>query len=199
VNREGEGGQAEGSALGADFEHGIASALDPANAGVVRGGQAVTTLLSRWLHLRCPSCGHTFRPGDEVDVSADGTVRHQSALLPCAGGGTAESIASAASSEFFRGLDEAWPPPEDMPVVRLERGHPLLAPPLAAFRRHACVICGHTLRLYDSVILCPCSPWEPICSVAIHRDPLHGLHCWEAWRLEDERRHCPVTSRLIDR
>jgi hypothetical protein len=181
-----------------EFLRGIDAALDPANATVVRGGRAVTTLLSSWLHMRCPTCAHTFRTGDEVEVSPDGTVRHQSPLLACASGKTADAAPSAAVSAFFAGLDEAWPPPWDMQVIRLEEGHVLLDPPTAGFRRHACVVCGHTLRVHDSVVLCPCSPATPICGVAIHRDPLHGLHCLEAWNPGGTLKYCPVTSRELD-
>jgi hypothetical protein len=198
VSNETGGKRVKASALRAEFEFGVASASDPANASAVRGGRAVTTLLSRWLHMRCVTCGHTFRPGDEVDISADGTVRHQGPLLACAGGEPAEAAPAAVVAAFFAGLDEAWPPPRDMQVIRLEAGHSLLAPPLAGFRRHACAVCGHTLRLYDSVVLCPCSPSRPMCGVAIHRDPLHGLHCLEAWNPGGTLKYCPVTSRVLD-
>jgi hypothetical protein len=181
-----------------EFLRGIDAALDPANATVVRGGRAVTTLLSSWLHTRCTTCGHTFRTGDEVEVSPDGTVRHQSPLLACASGETAEAAPSAVVREFFAGLDEAWPPPREMQVIRLEAGHDLLAPPVAGFQRHTCAVCGHTLRPHDSVVLCPCSPMRPVCAVAIHRDPFHGLHCLEAWNPGGTLKYCPVTSRELD-
>jgi hypothetical protein len=187
------------SALQGEFQRGLDGALDPANASAVQGGQAVTTPLSRWLHMKCPTCQHTFRTGDLVEISPDGkTVRHQSPSLPCATGAVAETAPKAALSEFFAGLDAAWPPPPDMQVIRLEEGHPLLAPPVAGFERHACKVCDHTLRLHDSVVLCPCSPTRPLCSAAIHRDPLHGLHCLEAWNPGGTRKYCPVTSRVLD-
>jgi hypothetical protein len=186
------------SALLTEFERGHDGALDPANAAAVRGGQAVTTLLSHWLHTRCPTCAHTFRTGDRVKISADGTVRHQSPSLPCASGGTAETAPTKVLAEFFAGLDESWPPPPDLQVIRLEAGHVLLAPPHARFQRHACAVCGHTLRLHDSVVLCPCSPLRRLCAVAIHRDPLHGLHCLEAWNPGGTLKYCPVTSRVLD-
>jgi hypothetical protein len=188
----------EREALRRALEQGVAEAMDPVNAAAVQGGRAVTTLRSHWLHRRCAACGHTFRTGDDVLVAADGTVRHQSALLPCAGGESAPLLPPAEAAAFFRGLEEAWPPPRDLPVCRLEEGDPLLAPPFAGFRRHVCVVCGHTLRRHDYVVRCPCSPRAPICQIVIHRDPLHGLHCWEAWNPGAYRQHCPATSREID-
>jgi hypothetical protein len=186
------------SALQTEFQRGLDGALDPVNASAVRGGQAVTTLLSRWLHTHCPTCAHTFRTGDPVEISSDGTVRHQSASLRCASGGTVETAPATVLTEFFAGLDASWPPPPDMQVIRLEEGHVLLAPPRAGFQRHTCAVCGHTLRLHDSVVLCPCSPLKPLCGVAIHRDPLHGLHCLEAWNPGGTLKYCPVTSRVLD-
>jgi hypothetical protein len=186
------------SALKAEFKLGLEGALDPANASAVSGGSRVTTLLSHWLHWNCPKCEHTFRPGDQVEIDSDGTVLHQSPLLPCARGGTAETAPTVILSEFFAGLDSSWPPPPDMEIIRLEEGHFLLAPPHAEFQRHRCWVCGHTLRLHDSVVRCPCSPKKPLCAVAIHRDPIHGLHCLNSWNPQGTLKHCPVTSRVLD-
>ena len=190
----------ERATLQAEFGHGEAAALDPENAAAVQGGHAVTTRQSRWFHRRCPVCQHTFRSGDEVRVSEDGTVLHESAAPACASGSESEPAPAGTVAAFFAGLDESWPPPSDMPVIRLEHGHRLLAPPPpgSRFQRHICVGCGHTLRPHDSVVICPCSPRDPICEVAIHRDPLHGLHCWEDWNPGGRRTHCPVTSAPID-
>lgn len=188
------------SSLQTDFDRGIAVALDPANTvALQQGGKATTTLSSHWLHQRCPVCAHTFRINDEVAISAEGSVRHNSALLPCAQEKTQTNPTSAETAAFFTGLDEAWPPPPDMPVRRLEAGSELLSPPFAGFQRHTCAVCGHTLRLHDLVVICPCSPTTPLCKTAIHRDPLHNLHCLEAWNPgANQQRYCPVTSRKLN-
>jgi hypothetical protein len=188
------------AALRSEFEYGRAAALDPTNAAAVAGGKAVTTLRSSWLHQRCPTCGHTFRLGDEVEVEQDGTVRHRSAMLPCARGDGAlgQDAAAAESRSFFAGLDDSWPPPRDLPVLRLEADHFLLVPPSGEFRRRSCAVCGHTFRLHDHVILCPCFPRQSRCIVAIHRDPMHGLRCWEQWNPGEFLRYCPATSRRLD-
>jgi len=51
-------------------------------------------------------------------------------------------------------------------------------------------------------VICPCSPLEPLCQTAIHRDLIHGLHCLEAWNpgvnQQGKQRYCPITSRKID-
>lgn len=187
----------EHALLHAELQAGEAAARDPANAPtVVTGGRATTTLRSPWLHLRCRVCGHTFRTGDEVEIE-DGAAVHASAMLPCAGAADAATPADPDTNAFFAGLDETWPPPRDLPVVRLEAGHFLLAPPVAGFRRRTCAVCGHTFRPHDHVVFCPCFPQAPRCQVAIHRDPIHGLHCWEDWNPGAHRLHCPATSREL--
>ncbi len=186
----------------AEFQKGISSARDPGNSAVLEGGRAVTTLRSEWLHEVCDVCAHTFRSGDVVQLLPDGSAVHDSSELPCHGGQAAGQHASKELSEFFRGLDHAWPPPSDMKVVRLEGKTPLerslLEGPMGPLGRRRCAVCSHTLRRNDSVILCPCFPKAPECEVAIHRDPVHGLHCWNDWNPGARRTYCPATSRLID-
>jgi hypothetical protein len=173
---------------------------------IQHGGQALTTLNSSWLHQVCIECDHTFRLGDEVDISKDGVVRHSSALLPCAKPDQKPDDIAAETTNFFQGMDETWPPPENMTIVRLEKEHPLLAPPDGKFRRHKCVVCGHTFRLHDHVVICPCRAndkdmYNPSkkCMVAIHRDLIHGLHCLDAWNPNaNNQKFCPVTLRKLD-
>lgn len=181
------------------FEQGMAAAADPINNNAIQqGGAATTTLNSSWLHQKCSICTHTFRLGDEVEIRSQDMILHNTAMLPCAEMGAVEPVAHAESTAFFRGLDEAWPSPSDVPVVRLETGHRLLAPPRGGFQRHSCVVCRHTLRLHDHVVICPCSPDDPQCRAAVHRDPLHGLHCLEAWNPSANwQAHCPITSRRL--
>ncbi len=183
------------------FSQGEAAAADPENREAVLGGRAVTNLRSRWLHLRCDICGHSFRNGDAVEVGLDGKVSHASKELPCNGGDFAMTPDVVEAGEFFEGLDEAWPPPAGLCVKRLEQGSPqgdvLLAPPVAGFRRHRCAVCGHTFRPLDQVVICPCRPHDPMCILAIHRDPVRGLNCWEAWNPGQVQRYCPVTSRKL--
>jgi hypothetical protein len=74
---------------------------------------------------------------------------------------------SAALRDFFAGLNAAWPIPQDIPLIRLEVGHPLLAPPEHGHARASCRVCGHTFRPSDRVVICPCSPDQP--------------KCWDEW------------------
>lgn len=180
------------------FEAGLAEAADPANAASVAGGAALTTLQSRWLHLPCPVCRHTFRLGDEVDLDRAGGARHRPTTRVCRRGEAGEVRTDADAAEFFMGLEETWPPPAGLAVRRLVSGDPLLAPAYAGFRRHTCAVCGHTLRPGDAIVRCPCSPSAPLCQVAIHRDPVQGLHCWDAWNPGGYLRYCPATSRKLD-
>ncbi|MEH2368483.1 hypothetical protein [Nostoc sp.] len=185
--------------LRSDFEQGVIIATDPVNnTAIQRGGQGITTLNSYWLHQYCPICSHTFRLGDEVYIAEDRPVKHNSALLPCSKTDVSKWKFSEETSAFFMGLDTAWPPPQDIPVVRLDAGHQLLAAPFAGFERHTCVVCGHTLRQNDRVVICPCSPDQPLCKIAVHRDLMHGLNCLEVWNPgANGQRYCPVTSKKL--
>lgn len=186
------------SELEREFNRGLELAMDPTNRLVVEGGRGITTLHSPWLHKLCPVCRHSFRLDDEVFITEDQIVRHNTALLSCAGKkNQAENSRTEVTRDFFRGLDEIWPPPKELPVQRLEQGHLLLSDPYAGFQRRKCVICGHTLRLHDVVIICPCQPHDPRCQVAIHRDPAHNLCCWEEWKPEAYKLYCPATSKPI--
>jgi rubredoxin len=171
------------------FNQGLAAGLDPDSArqdhpDLAGGPHRVTTgLRSRWLHRRCQVCGHTFRPGDEVRVDADGRVLHDLPGLRCAEGdaGLTAVSSSGALKAFFEGLEAAWPLSDDIPITRLVGDHPLLAPPRAGFARHACRVCGHTFRPSENVVICPCSPSAPRCWATVHRDLMHQLHCWDEW------------------
>jgi hypothetical protein len=183
------------------FRRGLDSSTDPANSQATQEGIAQTTLRSRWLHSDCPVCGHTFRPEDRVELKADGSVYHCSEALPCAGGDTGAQATGEVGADglagFFAGLAEAWPLPTDVPAVRLEPGHELLAAPLRAYRRRRCLVCAHSFRAYEVVVICPCSPLDPACALAVHRDPVRGLTCWEAWAPSGHLHHCPRTLQKL--
>lgn len=159
----------------------------------------MTTLESQWLGKYCPTCSHSFRLGDQVMISEGGIIYHNADLLPCLKKKRVSAQTSHELNLFYKGLDESWPPPKNIKIVRLEHGHELLAEPKAGFKRHTCAVCGHTLRLFDHVVICPCSPNDPKCLTAIHRDPIHGLHCFEAWNPgANGQKYCPVTLRKLN-
>lgn len=112
-----------------------------------------------------------------------GEVVHDLPGLRCYDGDRAEfdAITPDARARFFAGLEDAWPIQTDVPVKRLEDGDPLLAPPFQGHARATCRVCGYTFRAGDHVVVCPCSPDEPRCRAAVHRDLLRQLHCWDQW------------------
>lgn len=174
--------------------------------------QITTTIRSRWLHRLCPVCGHTFRPGDGVRVTSGEEVVHDMPGLRCAplvaevrvdgslpevavDGGTSDGGTNdgGSSQAFFEGLAAAWPMPDDVAVVRLEGSHPLLAPPRGDIPRRSCRVCGHSFRPMDHVVLCPFSDSCEArggCRVAVHRDLLRQLHCWDEWVQGNLRDQC---------
>jgi hypothetical protein len=181
------------------FEQGIQNTVDPSNVLITQGGKAITSLQSPWLFQQCSQCQHSFRLDDEVFIDGQGTVNHDSSSLPCSQQREQEPTPAQSDdlADFFKGIDKIWAPPENLPVHRLAEGHPLLGLPYAGFKRHQCAVCGHTLRLFDVVVICPCNPQEPRCQIAIHRDPSRNLLCWEDWKPKDYQLYCPATSRKL--
>lgn len=183
----------------AEFNKGQSAAMDPVNKTVNQDGHAITSLFSPWLHSHCPICKHSFRLGDEVFVTSNDNVVHDGDELACRNNDSVIKHHSEESIAFFQGLDATWPPPKGLPVVRLEKEHYLLEPPLASFKRHTCAVCCHTFRPGDIVIICPCSPDKPKCGIAVHRDSLHNLDCWGLWGSDDQNKlqYCLATSRKL--
>ena len=171
------------------FERGLIEGRDPGMSLTASKGVLLTGLESYWLHMYCSRTGHTIRVGDAIEIGADGK--------PCLtvdpdAVGDARRI-----TDFVAGLERVWPPPGDVPMRRIMPGDSLLAPPLRLIRRAACAVCGHTVRAFEQVILCPCQPLEPLCALAIHRDPMRGLNCFDSWNPGEELQYCPATSRAL--
>ncbi len=189
------------------FDDGLAAGLDAATAQrddndsgapPVLATTVTTTLRSRWLHRVCPLCGHTFRPGDLVQTAPGQDAVHDMPGLRCAsladGGALAVEVSALGNATFFEGLAAAWPMPDDVKIVRLEGDHRLLAPPRGAIRRRSCRVCGHSFRPMDHVVLCPCSLVDASkqpCEIAVHRDLLRQMHCWDQWLqgIEGEKKY----------
>lgn len=173
-------------AFRAGLEAGLAGKEEPRRkSGAADPDGETTTLRSRWLHRRCPVCGHSFRPGDRVRSTASGETVHAMPGLCQSGDGDAATVGrrdEAQRDAFFTGLERACPLPTDVPVRRLAEGHPLLAPPAPGLPRHACRVCGHTFRPGELVVVCPCQPDEPRCRAAVHRDHVNQLWCWDEWQ-----------------
>ncbi len=188
--------------VAAAFAAGLAAGLDPdtrptgrpSHADLATPQHVSTTLRSRWLHRPCPTCQHTFRPGDAVVLHPTGQVVHDMPQLGCPHDAPASAASTTDHNALFAGLTQAWPLPDDLPVLHLTPAHWLVAPPRAGFSRHTCRICGHSLRPGDRVVLCPCNPSAPRCRVAVHRDIVQQLHCWDQWQRGDASPPCLATT-----
>jgi len=184
-------------ALHEAFEVGLGKGRDPTRRDSAATGGARTTSRSPWLGKPCARCGHTFRRGDRVEPGTETTdeVRHGEV---CPDEETAPSSASSREREaFYVGVASAHPPPPGLPLVRLLPGDPRLGSPGPAGRRASCVICGHTLRPFDEVVVCPCCPEAPLCRGAVHRDAIRTMYCYDEWQKSKIGGHCPVTSRKL--
>jgi hypothetical protein len=158
---------------------------------------------SYWFCDLCPACLHSFREGDLVEIDDGGTVRHRDPLLGCPAG---LATASAPTDgpivmEFLQGALSLWPPDERSYLFALSADHPLVLRPAHSFKRPQCVVCGHTLRAGEIVLICPCAAHErrPVdrCQVAVHHDPLNGLYCYGDWHPQHYNLRCPATLRKI--
>ncbi|MEV4515510.1 hypothetical protein AB0K00_41955 [Dactylosporangium sp. NPDC049525] len=190
---------------GDDFEAGLAAPFGTRLAGgtaLEPGAEFTVAGASPWNHATCTRCRHTFRRGDRVRCDDAGEPRHRSPGLGCLGDDALPAPAgpgpAAGASAFVAGLEEAWRPPANVPVVRLDAGHHLLAPPVGGLLRASCLFCAHTFRPGEAVVICPCRPSQQRCRAAVHRDPAAGLTCWESWRPGGALAVCPVTLVAID-
>ncbi|MGC0333439.1 hypothetical protein RKD23_006429 [Streptomyces sp. SAI-170] len=180
--------------------------------GGAEPGVEVTVVTSQLLRklgragTTCPVCHHSFRLGEQISIhrSDSGTgvvLKHHSRRLDCLNPEATEG-ATAAAELFHRGLDEANPPPPQLCTVRLHRDHQLLRliPGTAggAPTRHRCWVCGHTFRPDEMVIHCTCSPSSPNCACAVHRDPDHGLVCYDDWKAQHPAVPCLMLNALRD-
>jgi hypothetical protein len=184
-------------ALRGAFEAGLGKGRDPTREGPCVEGGARTTSRSPWLGKPCARCGHTFRRGDRVEAAWEAAeeVRHGGV---CPDEETAAAALSSREREaFYAGVASAHPPPPGLVLERLLPGDPRLTSPGPAGRRPSCVICGHTLRPFDEVVVCPCSPEAPLCRGAVHRDAIRTMYCFDEWQKSKIGGHCPVTSRRL--
>ncbi|MFF5290776.1 hypothetical protein [Paractinoplanes globisporus] len=176
----------------ADFEAGAAAAFDPQK----HKRTALTGLNSWWNHLLCDRCGHTFRRGERVHVTREPRAAHH-AELPgvChdpAKKAPSAPVLAADVAEFAEGVEAVWGS-GDTPVRTLGADDWRVARPPAPMQRTRCLVCAHTLRAGERVVVCPCNPGRPECAATIHRDPAAGLTCWETWRPAGTVTSCPIT------
>jgi len=187
------------------------SGMGPRRAGdAAGGGRTITTLFSPWLGLRCATCWQTFRAGDPVTVTDDDVldVKHLNPQLHCAGRGEpagspgdaesaphAEMSADAEVLAFTAALLAVQTPGD--PDVAILSARDWQVARRGEATAPQCLICGHTFRAGDAVIICPCAhqtdrPPLPGCALTVHRDPAAGLDCWGMWRQDGPLSRCPV-------
>jgi hypothetical protein len=181
----------------AEFDMGLEH--DPELAATADSSPIRVTRASSWWYYRwCSGCDHTLRRGEMVQVD-DSTraVRHADQSSECdageAGGDSADVM------EFLEGMQTTWPTGHDLPVASTDDLPFLLNRLPGVGRRPACLNCRHSFRPHETVIVCPCSPFQPQCQHAVHRDPGLGLVCWESWRPSGQLTVCPVTLRELPR
>jgi hypothetical protein len=203
VNDSGSQAVRPGRALAAELTLGIAIGLEPQAGFADHGASGVvaTRSSSWWNHRRCGVCGHTFRRGDRVLVdAAERTVRHHVPGLACyaepgsIGVAVDPVMAAEDKSELTAGLLRTWP--AGIGLSRIDEGDWRL--PLPGKKSvPKCLFCGHTFRLGEYVVVCPCRTAlgeSAACGAAVHRDPAAGLPCWENWRPDGTLTVCPTTT-----
>jgi hypothetical protein len=188
----------------AEFTAGIDDGFDPQPAGDdERAGELVTHAFSWWNTATCTGCGHTFRRGDRVRVDpVRRVVGHLDAALGCLISPVATDRPGGDGGtgpvrDFVAGVLAEFPLPPDLLATLTDDVRGLLAPPDRGFGRNACLVCGHTFRSGEFVIVCPCRPAGRRCRAAVHRDPIRGLVCRENWRAGTDVRTCPITLQKV--
>jgi len=192
----------DGMSVEQRFRFGRLRGLDPTNSA---DGPAKTTANSFWVvegRRTCDVCRHTFRVGDTVlvnqrDNDQPPQVRHHSYELPCSGEIVAgKAIDEESAARFYAAVDDHNPLKEGEIAIRLRPGNALVADlPLRA----RCAGCGHTLRPFEVVVLCPCDIVKPRCRLPVHHDPARGSDCLANWLLGSTPEHCPTTFRKLAR
>jgi hypothetical protein len=180
--------------VAAEFADGIRRGRDPANDP----GAALshTTLDSAWWDEDCETCNHTFRIGDPVLVERDVerrtvAVRHNLNLPACVSRVTDDDqVDPAVQAAFFdavaeHDVTEAVPGTAAVPRRYSETSSLVRA-------RTRCLLCGTTVRPYEAVVVCPCSPVERTCRSVIHHDPAAGLSCYDDMYPKGQPLRCPV-------
>ena len=177
------------------FLDGYARGRDP--EGKSTQGIMHITRRSLWNSSRCPACGHTFREGDVVLVrdNEDGgsrTVLHNSAEFPCAGvpPELPAPPADDTADRFAAAIARFFPVRPSLSVLRLTERHCRLAEACIDKRRD-CMLCGHTVRIGDRVVRCPCGLPKKLCYEVVHHDPAQGFRCYTTWmEFGKERQRC---------
>jgi hypothetical protein len=145
-------------------------------------------------------CDPALRCADDAADIPDPDTRDPvpgPSMDPAPGGDAAAAADDLAA--FASGLLASWPPAGDVPVVRLAPHAPQVARPDMGPNAPTCLVCGHTFRPGEHVVVCPCGMHRESCVAAVHRDPVAGLSCWDDWQPGGILTRCPVTLKRVDR
>ena len=184
------------------FELGSNAGQYPKPASAEEEGITITTGNSPWLGIRCGTCNQTFRRGDRVRLDQVRGIQHLAPGLLCARDVSDDSADAAPRGrdieQFTAGLLTEWPPLNGAPVRALTERDWQVTRPSSGPASPVCPGCGHTFRVGDAVIICPCAVTpdderHASCQLAVHRDPASGLACWDDWRPAGRLIRCPRT------
>ncbi len=171
-----------------------------------------TTPRSPWYRRRCAECRHTFRVGDPAATCPRcGRIYHWNPVqgLDCLGVVFDHEegqcicrkerilepppmpdmlVRPEQMSAFVGGLAQEWSAYGDRdPVVVTPELEGLL-----------CAVCGHTVRLRELVVRCPCGNGpENVCPAVVHLDFARQLHCWNDWHGGRGKSYCPLTGHKV--
>lgn len=190
--------------LDAAIQRGLAIARDPQNAHITDPHTPrITTIYSPWYSEICLRCGHTLREDDQVLPHPNRPERylHED---PATGFGCWSRLQglpllvtlaedtpelAAVREQFLAGLHAHWTPEQAnkrLDTLVVKRGDPWVL--------QICTICGHSVRVGDQVVRCPCG--NPSCHGVFHQDITRHLTCWDTWGRTHYRQYCAFTGQL---
>lgn len=171
-----------------------------------------TTTRSPWYRRRCAECRHTFRVGDPAATCPRcSRVFHWNPLegLDCLGvvfdNEDGRCICRAERIPALPPIPAGLASPEQMAsfilgVAREWSAYGGLKPTVVTpdLEGRLCAVCGHTVRLRELVVHCPCGHGPGnACPGVIHLDFARQLHCWNDWHGGRGKSYCPLTGHGI--
>lgn len=131
----------------------------------------------------CPRCGHSFRIGELVMI---GGLENDTLTAEHADGCPSAAVRATPRERevqhtFTAVLKALFPSEAGGSPSRLNAkclGLGLAYHP----HRRRCMLCAHTLRIGERVVLCPCGRDPVACGNSLHDDPARGLDCLTTWR-----------------
>ena len=171
-----------------------------------------TSPRSRWYRRRCAECRHTFRVGDLAAVCPRcQLVYHWNPIhgLDCLG--------VVHDNDHTCRCGEPVPEPELIPDTLARPEHmasfmdglsrewsafgdqkPQVVTSQSGLEGRLCAVCGHTVRLREMVVRCPCGNGpDGECPGVIHLDLARQLHCWNDWHGGRGKSYCPLTGHEV--